>query len=71
MFPNVDESFGGLHIYMYGDFQQMPPVKDSHLHNKFFADPMCGQGALIFQTFVELSVIGKVRKSNFQIFSTA
>ena len=31
MFPTVDESFGGLHVYMFGDFRKLPPVKDAPL----------------------------------------
>ena len=53
MFPNVDESFGGLYVYMCGDFRWFLPVKDSPLYNKIFADTMCGQKALIFQKVVE------------------
>ena len=59
IFPNVNESFGGINVYMFGDFQQLPRVKDTPLyHNKFF-DSMCSNGLLVFKTFekiVELSV---------------
>ena len=54
MFSTVDESFGGLHVYMFGDFRQLPPAKDAPLYNKIFTDQMCGEGALTFQTFENL-----------------
>ena len=48
MFPTVDESFGGLYVYMFGNFRQLPPVKDAPQYNKIFTDQMCGEGALTF-----------------------
>ena len=30
--PNIDKNFGGLYIYLLGDFRQLPPVKGSALY---------------------------------------
>ena len=40
IFPNIAESFAGLHVYMFGDFRQLPPVKDAPLYNDHFNDAM-------------------------------
>ena len=59
MFPNFDEDFGGLHVYMFGNFRQLQPVRDTPLYDNKFTDSMASNGSLIFQNFekvVELSV---------------
>ena len=48
IFLNVDDDFGGLHVYMFGDFRQLPPVKDTPLYNIKFTDLMASNGLLIF-----------------------
>ena len=59
IFPNIDESFAGIHAYMFGDFRQLPPVKDFPLYSKDLVDPWAVNVSLVFQTLqkvVELSV---------------
>ncbi|XP_074603973.1 uncharacterized protein LOC141857379 [Brevipalpus obovatus] len=56
--PGVDEPFGGLFIYLFGDFRQLPPVKDSPLYSSIFFDEMASQGKIAFKQFhkfIELS----------------
>ncbi|XP_074596436.1 uncharacterized protein LOC141851589 [Brevipalpus obovatus] len=54
----VDEPFGGLFIYLFGDFRQLPPVKDSPLYASTLFDEMASQGKMTFeqfQKFIQLS----------------
>ena len=48
IYLNVNEDFGGLHVYMLGDFRQLPPVKDTPLYDDKFTDSMASNGSLIF-----------------------
>lgn len=50
IFPEIDEPFGGLHVYFFGDFRQLPPVKDSALYSETSGD-MAAKGRLVFETF--------------------
>lgn len=52
IFPAIDEPFGGLHVYFFGDFRQLPPVKDSALYSRTTGD-MAAKGRLVFDTFQE------------------
>ena len=55
--PGVDEPFGGVFVYFFGDFRQLPPVKDAPLYSNSFFDTMSQQGRLFFnefQFFIEL-----------------
>ena len=59
IFPNNTEDFGGLFVHMFGDFRQLPPVKDKALYDAIIFDEASSKGALIFESFqyvIELSV---------------
>ena len=38
IFPNKTEDFGGLFVYMFGDFKQLPPVRDKAFYDNTFFD---------------------------------
>ena len=40
IFSNVEKDFGGLHVYMLGDFRQLPLVKNIPLYDNKFTDSM-------------------------------
>ncbi|XP_014227238.1 uncharacterized protein LOC106652660 [Trichogramma pretiosum] len=59
IFPEINEPFGGLCVLMFGDFRQLPPVKDAAIFMTKFNDFMSTNGRLVFdsfQVFVELSI---------------
>ena len=63
-----NRAIAGLHVYMFGDFRQLPPVKDAPFCNNHFNDAMSSEGSLIYKTFeklVELSVCHR-QKSDIQ-----
>ena len=59
IFPNNMENFGGIFVYMFGDFRQLLPVKSTALYSNVFPNNDALKGSLIFQPFehvTELSV---------------
>ena len=55
---------------MFGDFRQLPPVRDKTLNDNTFFDEASSKGALIFESFqhvMELSV--SYRQNNDQVLS--
>ncbi|KAL7290849.1 hypothetical protein TKK_0015583 [Trichogramma kaykai] len=70
LFPSCDESFAGLHVFMFGDYKQLSPVKDVALYNNTVNDAMASKGAILFksfQLFIELST--SHRQGNDLVFS--
>ena len=70
IFPNASDEFGGLFVYMFGDFRQLPPVKDTALYSDEFFNDDSLKGSLIFDSFehvIELSVT--YRQNNDKQFS--
>lgn len=56
--PEVNEPFGGIFVYLFGDFRQLPPVKNAALYSSTFFDTMSQQGRLFFnefEAFIELN----------------
>ena len=51
LFPNINKPFGGLYVYLFGDFRQLPPVRDLPLYSDTFTDELSTHGNLIFNTF--------------------
>ena len=55
---------------MFGDFRQLPPVRDKALYDNTFFDEASSKGALIFESFqhvIELST--SYRQNNDRVFS--
>ncbi|XP_023317653.1 uncharacterized protein LOC111694302 [Trichogramma pretiosum] len=70
IFPLRDEPFGGLIVYMFGDFNQLPPVKDAAFYNHNENDVVSTNGAILlqsFQLFIELTT--SHRQNNDVLFS--
>uniref|UniRef100_A0ABD2W733 ATP-dependent DNA helicase n=1 Tax=Trichogramma kaykai TaxID=54128 RepID=A0ABD2W733_9HYME len=58
LFPTSDEPFAGLFVYMFSDFKQLPPVKDSPLYYNTSKDSQTASGSIAsnsFEKFVELT----------------
>lgn len=66
--PNATDPFGGLFIYMFGDFRQLPPVLDTPLYETT-SPHECGTLGLAcfkqFQSFVELQTGHRQRDPTF------
>ena len=73
IFPNVYESSGGINDYMFGDFQQLPPVNDAPLYHNKYSDLMSSNDSYVFKTFkkiVELSVFSSTKfRYRYRIFN--
>lgn len=48
--PDKDEPFGGIFIYFFGDFRQLPPVKDTPLYYQLASTLNGNKGLKLFQT---------------------
>ena len=58
-FSESKENFGGLFVYMFGDFRELPPVKVTALYSDQFFEETSSKGELIFDSFervIKLSV---------------
>ena len=51
IFPYDSEKFSGSFVYMFGDFKQLPPVKDTALYSDEFFNDDSLKGSLIFDSF--------------------
>ena len=38
LFQSINELFNGLYVYLFGDFHQLPPVRDLPLYSDTFTD---------------------------------
>ncbi|XP_067118944.1 ATP-dependent DNA helicase pif1-like [Centruroides vittatus] len=63
-----DEPFGGFFIYLFGDFHQLPPVKDTPLYSSVFYNVMSQQGSCLitftFDSFEKLTVLSNSHRQN-------
>lgn len=69
-----NEPFGGLYVYMFGDFRQLSPVGDPPMFEKKPAGKEAQEGLLAFktfQTFVELKQCHRQSGSEEAAFRTA
>ena len=63
----IDEPFGGIIIYLFGDYNQLTPVGDTAIFSsKKFTDKMQSQGELVFKQFQKYFCLQNAhrRKSN-------
>ncbi|XP_074596278.1 ATP-dependent DNA helicase Pif1-like [Brevipalpus obovatus] len=62
--PERDEAFGGIFIYLFGDFRQLPPVKDTPLYSSIFYDVMAQQGRFVFDSFQRFFELSNSHRQN-------
>jgi ATP-dependent DNA helicase PIF1 len=69
----VQALFGGLMVYLFGDFRQLPPVAVVSLYSSGVSSPLELQGQLLFDgfdRFIELSVCQRQRGDDSEEFRT-
>ncbi|XP_067131711.1 ATP-dependent DNA helicase pif1-like [Centruroides vittatus] len=72
--PEKDEPFGGFFVYLFGDFRQLPPVKDTPLSSSVLYNVMSQQGregtllghyiTFAFDSFVKFIVLSNSHRQN-------
>ena len=61
----IDEPFGGLIIYLFGDYKQLTPVGDTAIFStKRHTDKMQSQGALAFKQFQKYFCLQHAHRPN-------
>ena len=51
IFPNKEKKFGGICVYLFGDYWQLPPVLDTPAYADRFFDDASSEGAVVFKSF--------------------
>ena len=51
IFPNNQQKFGGIYVYLSGDYRQLPPVLDALVYADRSFDDASSKGALVFKRF--------------------
>ena len=51
IFPNNENKFGGIYVYLSGDYRQLPPVLDALVYADRSFDDASSKGALVFKRF--------------------
>ena len=63
IFPTNTTPFGGILIYLFGDYRQLPPIMDLPVYDDRFYDTAASIGAVIFNSF---ELFYKLRTNNRQ-----
>ena len=51
IFPNVDDHFSDVYVYLFGNYRQLPPIMGPPVYSERFHNTIASQGALDINTF--------------------